>query len=200
MNFAGLFKLPVVFVCQNNQWAISVPRNKQTASETIAQKAVAYGFEGIIVDGNDVFAVYKTVKEALEKAKSGGGPTLIECVTYRLSDHSTADDARKYRNPEEVEQWKKKDPIDRLKKYLEQGGLWTDADEKKILEECEAKVNAAIKEAEAMEPPKFEDLFNFTFAEMPLFLKEELEDLKAAYDGKEPEMTNKVEKIEGSFP
>jgi len=200
MNFAGLFKLPVVFVCQNNQWAISVPRSRQTASETIAQKAIAYGFEGIQVDGNDIFAIYKVVKDALEKAKNGDGPTLIECLTYRLSDHSTADDAKKYRSQEEVEFWKKKDPVDRLRLFIEKNGMWSAKDEEQLLSECEGKINAAIKEAELFEPPKFEDLFKYAFAEMPWFLKEELDELKQAYGGKEPEMTNKVEKIEGSFP
>ena len=200
MNFAGVFKLPVVFLCQNNQWAISVPRSKQTASETIAQKAIAYGFEGVVVDGNDAFAVYKATKEALEKAKNGGGPTLIECVTYRLSDHSTADDAKKYRSAEEVEAWKKRDPIERFKRFMEKKGIWSADDDRKLLQECEGIINTAIKEAESISSPKFEDLFKYTFAEMPWFLKEELEEIKQAYDGKEPEMNNKVEKIEGSFP
>ncbi|MBI2085401.1 MAG: thiamine pyrophosphate-dependent dehydrogenase E1 component subunit alpha [Candidatus Aenigmarchaeota archaeon] len=104
MNFAGVFKLPLVLVCVNNQWAISVPRKKQTAAQTIAQKAIAFGFNGIQVDGNDVFAVYKAVKDALEKARSGGGPTLIELFTYRIGDHTTADDAGKYREKTEVEE------------------------------------------------------------------------------------------------
>ncbi len=200
MNFAGVFKLPVVFLCQNNQYAISLPRKMQTASETIAQKAIAYGFEGLQVDGNDIFAVYKATKDALEKAKNGDGPTLIECVMYRLGDHSTADDAKKYRPQEEVDFWKKKDPVDRLKKFMEENKMWSEEDERKLVDECGEKINAAIKEAESMEPPKFEELFKHTFAEMPWFLKEELEELKRAYDGKEPEMSNKVEKIEGSFP
>src|SRR3990172_4961654 len=116
LNIAGVFKVPVVFICQNNQWAISVPLKQQTAAETLAQKAIAYGFEGIQVDGNDVFSVYKATQEALDHARSGGGPTLIECLTYRMGDHTTADDAARYRNPEEVAEWKKKDPIERLKK------------------------------------------------------------------------------------
>src|SRR5438445_3090401 len=115
MNFAGVFKIPVVFLCQNNQWAISVPRSRQSASQTLAQKAVAYGFDGIFVDGNDVFAVYQVAKQALEKARSGGGPTLIECYTYRMSDHTTADDASRYRDPKEVVEWQEKVPIDRLR-------------------------------------------------------------------------------------
>src|SRR5204863_369792 len=109
LNFAGVFAVPVVFVCQNNQWAISVPLKRQTAAKTLAQKAIAYGFSGIQVDGNDPFAVYKATHEALDQARDGQGPTLIECVTYRLGDHTTADDASRYRSRDEVEQWRKKD-------------------------------------------------------------------------------------------
>ncbi|WDT81939.1 MAG: thiamine pyrophosphate-dependent dehydrogenase E1 component subunit alpha [Candidatus Manganitrophus sp.] len=108
LNFAGVFHLPIVFICQNNHWAISVPLSRQTAAATLAQKAIAYGFEGIQVDGNDVFAVYTAVKNALEKARRGEGPTLIECYTYRLSDHTTADDASRYRKVEEVATWRKR--------------------------------------------------------------------------------------------
>ena len=118
LNLAGVFSLPVVFFCQNNQWAISVPLKRQTAAHTLAQRAIAYGFPGIQVDGNDVFAVYQATHEALERARAGGGPTFIEAVTYRIGDHTTADDASRYRNKETVEQWKKKDPIDRLKRHL----------------------------------------------------------------------------------
>ncbi|HHT9152647.1 MAG TPA: thiamine pyrophosphate-dependent enzyme, partial [Candidatus Hypogeohydataceae bacterium YC40] len=114
--------MPAVFICQNNGFAISLPREKQTASETIAQKAIGYGIKGIQVDGNDVFAVYKAAKEALNRARAGKGPTFIECVTYRLGDHTTADDSSRYRSREEVEQWRKKDPIERLRRYMEKGG------------------------------------------------------------------------------
>lgn len=120
LNFAGVFSLPMVFLCQNNHWAISVPLRKQTLAKTLAQKAIAYGFEGIQVDGNDIFAVYLATKEALERARAGNGPTLIECVTYRIGDHTTADDASRYRSQDEVEQWRKKDPIDRLRNYMTQ--------------------------------------------------------------------------------
>ena len=118
MNFAGVFQTPVVFVCQNNQWAISIPRSKQTRSETLAQKALAYGMPGIQVDGNDVLAVYAAASEAVERARSGGGPTLIECVTYRLAMHTTADDPKRYRTDAEVEEWRRKDPITRFQNYL----------------------------------------------------------------------------------
>jgi pyruvate dehydrogenase E1 component alpha subunit len=142
-NMAGVFKLPVVFICQNNQWAISVPREKQTASKTLAQKAYAYGFDGIQVDGNDVFAVYKATADALKKAKEGGGPTFIECFTYRMSDHTTADDATRYRTKEEVEVWKLKDPLIRLKLFMEKNGFWTGQYQTEIEEEAKTAVSAA---------------------------------------------------------
>jgi len=178
MNFAGVFKLPVVFVCQNNQFAISVPREKQSASSTLAQKAIAYGFDGIQVDGNDVFAVYKATKDAVEKARSGGGPTFIECYTYRMSDHTTADDAGKYRDQQEVEEWKKKDPIDRLKNYMTSKGFWSTKDEEKLLADLQKQIEDAIKKAESIKPPEVEDIFKYTYKQMPWFLKEQLESLK----------------------
>ena len=166
MNFAGVFKLPVVFICQNNHWAISVPLKKQTASKTLAQKAFAYGFEGIQIDGNDVFAVYKTVKEALEKAKKDNGPTFIECFTYRMSDHTTADDAIRYRSKEEVEAWKAKDPIQRLKLFMEKKGLWNANYQKDIEDKAKAAVDEAVRNEEAIEHPEPKDLFKFTYEKM----------------------------------
>src|SRR6266516_3451228 len=123
LNFAGVWHVPVVFVCQNNQWAISVPLKKQTNSKTIAQKALAYGLPGIQVDGNDVLAVYAASREAVERARAGEGPTLIECVTYRLGMHTTADDPTKYRSEEEVKAWEQKDPLTRFRVYLEKKKL-----------------------------------------------------------------------------
>jgi len=178
LNFAGVFNLPVVFVCQNNQYAISVPREKQSASETLAQKAIAYGFEGIQVDGNDVFAVYQSVKGALEKAQKGCGPTLIECVTYRISDHTTADDQTKYRDQKEVEAWKKKDPIDRLRKYMESKKLWKKSDEKSLLKECDKKIGHAVKKFESLKPQQIEDIFRYTYKEMTPELARQLGKLK----------------------
>ena len=162
MNMAGVFKLPVVFICQNNHWAISVPREKQTASKTIAQKAFAYGFEGIQVDGNDIFAVYKATKDALDKAKKGEGPTLIECFTYRMSDHTTSDDASRYRFKEELEAWKPKDPILRLRLFMEKKGLWTEQYQKEVEDRAMAAVNEAVKKEEAIEHPEPKDMFTFT--------------------------------------
>jgi len=163
LNMAGVFKLPVVFICQNNQWAISVPREKQTASKTLAQKAYAYGFEGIQVDGNDIFAVYKATRDALDKAKKGEGPTLIECVTYRMSDHTTADDAARYRLKEEVEVWKQKDPVLRLKLFMERKGLWNGDYQKEAEEKAKAAVDEAVKMEEAIGHPDPKDMFTYTY-------------------------------------
>ncbi len=173
MNFAGVFKTPTVFICQNNQYAISIPVKEQTASETLAQKAIAYGFEGIRVDGNDVFAVYKTIYDALLKARSGKGPTFIECFTYRRGDHTTSDDAKKYRNEKEVKEWEKKDPLIRLKRYMEGRKLWSEKYEKKIFENAEKKVTDAFKKAETMTPYAREEIFDYMFEEKTLNLIEQ---------------------------
>lgn len=178
MNFAGTFRLPVVFFNQNNQWAISVPRKTQTASETLAQKAIAYGFEGIQVDGNDVFAVYKATFEALKKAREGKGPTLIESYTYRMGDHTTADDAKKYRNEEELNEWRKKDPIDRLRKYMESKKIWNKKDEENIQKKVKDEIENAVKEFESIEKPNVSDMFSSMFEEMPDYLKEQLDYLE----------------------
>lgn len=149
LNFAGAFRLPVVFVCENNQWAISLPRERQTAAATLAQKAMAYGLPGIQVDGNDVLAVHVAAREAVDRARSGDGPTLIECVTYRLSLHTTADDPTRYRRDEEVEEWTKRDPIPRFRDYLiRKGDLDEDAVEA-LAEEIEDEVKGVWKSAEA---------------------------------------------------
>jgi pyruvate dehydrogenase E1 component alpha subunit len=167
MNFAGVYKLPVVFLIQNNQWAISVPRDKQTASETIAQKALAYGFDGIQVDGNDPLAVYAATREAVDKAKKDGGPTLIEAVTYRLSVHTTADDPTKYRSDDEVKKWEKLDPIPRFQKYLLDRKVLT----QKLVEEIETDVQAKVAEAVERYEAKREvnplDCFDYMYATLP---------------------------------
>lgn len=176
LNFAGVFKAPAVFICQNNQWAISVPRERQTAARTIAQKAVSYGFEGIQVDGNDVFAVYKATKAAVDKARSGGGPTLIECFTYRMSDHTTADDASRYRKKEEIEEWKPKDPILRLQSFMEKKGIMSDEYRKRIEDEAEKNVDYAVKTAEAVEHPHPADMITFTYEKLTQRQKKEMGD------------------------
>lgn len=166
LNIAGVFGVPAVFLCQNNQWAISLPRAKQSAGETIAERAHSYGFEGLQVDGNDIVAVYKATSDALEKASAGKGPTLIECFTYRLDDHTTADDASKYRPKDEVESWKKKEPLIRLRLYMEKNGLMDKGYEEKVIKEAEARVDKAIAEAEAFEDPKPVEMMEHTYADM----------------------------------
>ncbi|MDH3444344.1 MAG: pyruvate dehydrogenase (acetyl-transferring) E1 component subunit alpha, partial [Deltaproteobacteria bacterium] len=172
LNFAGVFSAPVVFLCQNNQWAISVPARRQTASKTLAQKAIAYGFNGIQVDGNDVFAVYRAANDALNRARAGNGPTLIECLTYRMGDHTTADDASRYRSREEVEEWKRKDPIERLIKYMEKKGLWNQSYDQAVGTQAKDKVEQAVREEENFPPSDPRDIFRFTFQELTAELKE----------------------------
>ncbi len=164
LNFAGVFQTPTVFVCQNNQWAISVPREKQTRAETLAQKAIAYGFKGLQVDGNDILATYQAAKEAVENARNGKGPTFIECFTYRISDHTTSDSAIKYRKQEEVEAWKKKDPIERLRKYMQKKGIWMESYEKQVVQGAELKVEQAVEKLESIQPQKPEEIFKYTLA------------------------------------
>jgi len=179
MNFAGVFKTPTIFFCQNNQYAISVPRSLQTASKTIAQKAIAYGFDGIHVDGNDLFAVFAATKEAVEKARSGGGPTLIEGVTFRFGPHTTADDPTKYRKEEEVEPWRPLDPLVRLRLYLKGKGIWNEGVEQRLTEEAQKDIDQAVKDAEAVPVPEVEDIFKYVFAEMTPQLREQMEYLKS---------------------
>src|SRR6266540_393152 len=162
-NFAGVWHGPVVFVCQNNQWAISVPLKKQTNSRTIAQKALAYGFPGIQVDGNDVLAVYAASLEAVERARAGQGPTMIECVTYRLGVHTTADDPTKYRTDEEVKFWEQKDPLTRFRGYLEKKKLL----DVSVDEQVDEEIARAVERFEAMPPADPLAMFDHAYAELP---------------------------------
>ncbi|MCI4351411.1 MAG: thiamine pyrophosphate-dependent enzyme [Thermoplasmata archaeon] len=164
LNFAGVFRAPTIFFCQNNQWAISMPRDRQTRSSTLAEKAVAYGFPGVVVDGSDVNAVYRAVVAARERALAGEGPTLIEAQVYRLGPHSTSDDPRRYRTDEELAAWKEKDPLARLKHELRESGLLDDAADARIWETAKEAVAAAVKEAEAQPPVDPMTLFDDTFA------------------------------------
>jgi pyruvate dehydrogenase E1 component alpha subunit len=167
MNIAGVWGLPVVFVINNNQWAISVPRAEQTAAETLAQKAIAAGFHGEQVDGCDVIAVRARAEAAIERARAGEGPTLIEAITYRLTDHTTADDASRYREDGQVKEYWKKEPIARLRSFLAETEVWTKADEEALLSETRKKVDAAVEEYEALEPEALEAMFDHTFAKLP---------------------------------
>ena len=162
MNFAGVWHVPLVFVCQNNQWAISVPLKKQTHSRTIAQKALAYGLPGIQVDGNDVLAVYAASREAVERARAGDGPTLIECVTYRLGVHTTADDPTKYRTDQEVAMWEQKDPLTRFRTYLEKRNLLEEGLEQQVDEEI-AEAVRRFETAPAADPLA---MFDHVYAEL----------------------------------
>jgi pyruvate dehydrogenase E1 component alpha subunit len=163
LNFASVWQVPVVFICQNNQWAISMPRGRQTHARTIAQKAIAYDLPGVQVDGNDVLAMYVAVKEALDRARAGGGPTLIEAVTYRLMMHTTADDPTRYREDAEVQTWWQRDPLTRFRKYLEAKGLWSD-DQQALLEaELRQEIDAAVKEFEARPPVRPDAPFDHVF-------------------------------------
>jgi len=177
MNFAGVFKAQSVFLCENNQYAISVPVTGQTASESIAVKAEAYGFGGVRVDGNDLLAVYTATKDAVDKARRGGGPTLLECVTYRLGAHSTSDDWKKYRSNEEVEEWKKKDPLIRLRLYLENRSDWSESEEAKLRKQLESTINEGISRAEKIPPPAVETIFEDVFAKISASLKEQKEEM-----------------------
>ena len=186
MNFSAVFQVPVVFVIQNNHWAISVPRSRQTHSKTLAQKALAYDMPGLQVDGNDVLAVYAGAKEAADRARAGGGPSLIECVTYRMSMHTTADDPKKYRTEAEVEAWIKRDPITRFQKYLTAKGLLTDD----TIAAVDAEVQSEIKAAEERWAQQVEkapdplDMFAHAFAEMPPHLLAQREELRQELAGR----------------
>ncbi len=182
LNFAGVFSLPVVFVCQNNQWAISHPRSRQTRSRTLAQKALAYGIRGIQVDGNDLLAVYAAAGEAVARARAGEGATLIECVTYRLSVHTTADDPRRYRTDEEVEAWRRRDPLTRFQNYLAERGILSEEKIRGSEEEVGREIQQAVERAEE-EMKRLADplaLFDHLWAEMPASLREQREEFIAA--------------------
>ena len=178
-------RTPNVFVVQNNQWAISVPRSRQTAAPTIAQKACAYGFKGIQVDGNDLLAMYIATREAVERARKGDGPTLIEAYTYRMGNHTTSDDARKYREERETKEWELRDPILRMKAYMTAKGLLDPGREEVIWKEAREAAEKAVAEAEAFPAPTLDDIFRYTYETMPPELKAELERLRGDLKGGE---------------
>jgi pyruvate dehydrogenase E1 component alpha subunit len=183
MNFAANLDLPVVFVCQNNSWAISVPTRIQCSAPTIAQRGLAYGMHSVQVDGNDIFAMVKVVREAAERARCDNRPTFIEAVTYRLGDHTTADDASRYRDPEEVKEWEARDPMIRLRNWLEQRDLWDENQEQAQRIEDEATVSAIVKRAEEIDPPTTDDIFNWMYAETPKVLETQRQTLRTSSIG-----------------
>lgn len=174
INIAGVWQLPLLFVVVNNQWAISTPRERQTAAVTLAQKAVAGGIPGEQVDGNDVIAVRAVASAALKRARQGDGPSLIEALTYRLADHTTADDASRYRDDRVVAERWQEEPLVRLRRYLTDGGHWTKQDEEQLLRQSAGEFDGAIGEYLAMVPQKLESIFEYTFAKMPAELRAQL--------------------------
>ena len=172
-NLAGVMRLPVLFVVTNNQWASSVPRRAQSAAETLAQKAIAAGFPGEQVDGNDVIAVVDAVQRALERARASAGATLIEALTYRLGDHTTVDDAKRYREDAEVSQHWESEPIARLRKYLTAAGVWSKEDEERLLADCTAEITAAVDQYLAMAPQPPAAIFDYLYATLPAELAEQ---------------------------
>lgn len=173
INVAGTWKLPVVFIVNNNQWAISVPRDKQTGTPTIAQKAIAAGFDGIQVDGNDILATRQVIGEAIEKARRGEGPTLIEAITYRLCDHTTADDASRYQPQDEVEKAKPKEPISRFKSFLLNNQWWSAQEEEDLVMSCSNEVEKAVDEYLNTPPQHITSIFDYHYAELPDYLVEQ---------------------------
>jgi pyruvate dehydrogenase E1 component alpha subunit/2-oxoisovalerate dehydrogenase E1 component alpha subunit len=190
MNFASVFQVPTVLVCQNNQWAISVPVARQTAAPTLAAKARAYGMPGVRADGNDVVAVYQVLREAIERAREGHGPTFVELLTYRVAPHSTSDDPSRYRSTDDVEAWIRKDPLDRLARYLTTRKLLTAEADEAFERETLEEIRKAIEEVEAYGPPERASLFDDVYAEMPWHLADQrnlLENAPPAHHKKKPE-------------
>lgn len=165
MNFAAVYETPTVFLCQNNGWAISYPTEEQTRTESIAEKADAYGMPGVRVDGNDVVAVLVAVREAAERARSGKGPSLVEAVTYRLGPHTTADDPGRYRDDSEVEIWEARDPLERIRRLLERSGAWDAGWQHALETEASNRIEAAVSWAEGIPEPTAEEMFSRMFAE-----------------------------------
>lgn len=184
MNFAGVFQTPTIFFCSNNHYAISHPRVKQTHSPTIAQKAVAYGMPGYQVDGNDLLAVLQVTGEAVGRARAGDGPTLIEAVTYRLGPHTTADDPRRYRKDEELEAWRKKDPIVRVRAYLESQNVWNAELEEDMKKSTDTRVREIVEKYENIPEREYTDIFENLYAEMTPLLERQRRELERVHERK----------------
>lgn len=195
MNFAGVFQAPVVFVCKNNQWAISLPVRKQTAVEDLADKAKAYGFTGQVVDGNDVLAVFEATRQALVRARNGEGPQFLELKTYRVGAHSTPDDPRRYREQAEEEHWRQQDPLRRYRKFLEQQNLWDEAQEQALWTEVRTEIDQAASQAEAAGPVAWETLFNDVYSQLPPMLQQEKDVLGKELAEKEEPLSNVIQAL-----
>ena len=177
MNFAGVFKVPVVFFCRNNGWAISVPVERQTATRTFAEKAAAYGIPGVRVDGNDLFAVVSVVREAVRRGEQGLGPTLIEAITYRMGGHSTSDDPNRYRATDQLKPWADRDPLERGRQYLERRKLWDDRKEQGLIADIGQRFRAAVAISEKTPPQALETMFEDVYEKPPWHLQEERAEL-----------------------
>src|SRR5579875_3592486 len=177
LNFAGVFQAPVVLVVQNNGWAISVPRQRQSAAPTFAARGPGFGLPSVLVDGNDILAVYDVMQQAVERARSGQGPTLIETLTYRIGAHTTSDDPTRYRDAAEVEAWQAKDPIKRFRRFLMERGLLSEEQDQQMTAAVEEEMNEAVQAAEAMPLMKPDSFFDFMWAELPPRLREQRQDL-----------------------
>ncbi|MFB6344520.1 MAG: thiamine pyrophosphate-dependent enzyme, partial [bacterium] len=183
MNFAGAWETPVLFFCQNNQWAISVPREKQTASENLSQKAEAFGFEGLRVDGNDPLANYQLGRDLRQYCLENSEPVFVEAVTYRLGDHTTSDDAGRYREEDEVQAWKKKDPIRRIRLLLEDQHDWSDQDEDDLDKTIEQDIETAIDEFEKLPEPDPSDMFDYLYESITPRLRDQKSTLEDETSG-----------------
>jgi pyruvate dehydrogenase E1 component alpha subunit len=172
-NLAGVMKAPIVLLCQNNGWAISTTIEQQTASATLAQKASSYGFDGVRVDGMDALAVFGAVRSAVAKAREGGGPTMVEALTYRLGPHSSSDDPSRYRDEKEVAQWRARDPLPKFRRYLERQGWWDEAREARLEQDLGDEITHVVAEAEKIPPPSIDTIFADVYDEMPWNLIEE---------------------------
>lgn len=195
LTFAGVMKTPTVFICTNNQFAISVPTSKQTAAERIADKAIGYGMPGIAVDGNDVLAVYLATQEAVDRARRGEGPTLIECVTFRMGPHSSSDDPTRYRDSKMFDAWAKRDPIQRFRQYLEGKKLWDQKKQEELEKELKAILAEAVEKAEKEPSPEIETLFEDVYEHPTAQLLRQKEALQ-----KEQELRGKFENTSEAFP
>ncbi len=201
LTFAGQFKLPAIYIIENNGWAISVPRKRQAASQTLAQKAWGYGVHGLQVDGNDALAVYAATIEAVARARSGGGPTLLECETYRMGHHTTADDATRYRSDKEIEAWKKKDPIERMKKFLTARKIWDAKKERELTTKTRSWIDGEVKAYEEFPAPNPLNMFADNYAAAPWNLIEQRAELEEVLKFKGgAKVLTELPPTEGRFP
>ncbi len=195
LTFAGVYKAPTVFVCTNNQYAISVPLSRQCAMPRLVEKAAGYGMPGVAVDGNDILAMYTATAQAVERARNGEGPSFIEAVTLRMGPHSSSDDPTRYRDEALFDAWKKRDPIVRFRKYLGDLGLWNEKKELALQEELKSAVAAAVEEAEPMAPPSLESVFQDVYEQMTPQLNRQMQALV-----REGELRGKFENTSEAFP